>query len=150
MSKNISPSGSQEIVFPHHPPVEETQHEGKTWSVRNPITATALKFTAIGLVALVIIGSLVGIGASGGFGPGGWLQHKVNLTVGQGLLYIGLPVVGAGAVTALGCNYGPEVAAHFTEKLKVHREEQEQTAHVKEILAFQEELEEEEGMAKTT
>ena len=55
--------------------IEESIHEGKTWSVKNPTAAMALKFTAIGLIATLIIGALVGIGATGGFGPHGWLQQ---------------------------------------------------------------------------
>lgn len=124
----VSRSGSEEII---NKTIEDgssskmSSHEGKTWSVRNPRAATALKFGSIGLVALLIIGTLVGIGASGGFGADGWLQQTAlpaikkafeefahwvvkvykevcaflaitpDMNVWQGLAYVATPIVGA-------------------------------------------------------
>lgn len=45
------------------------------WADKNPRKALALKYGLITLLALAVMGSLVGIGASGGFGSSSWLQH---------------------------------------------------------------------------
>ena len=63
---------------------QESISEGRSWCVKNPRAAVALKFTAIGLVFTLIIGALVGIGASGGFGPEGWLQQTALPAIKQG------------------------------------------------------------------
>ena len=88
---------------------------GKTWSAENP--KCCVKYSAIGLVATLIIASLVGIGVSGGFGPTGWLQHTAipairkfldtipDLNVWQGFAYIAAPILGAGIISGITYKY---------------------------------------------
>ena len=68
-----------------------------------------------------------------------FLDMKANLTVGQGLLYIGLPVVGALAIIGLGRKYGPGAIGHLKAKHAEYQKEQAEDAKIKQILADHEE-----------
>src|SRR5262245_39190927 len=122
----------------------------RAWADKNPRAARALKYGGITLLVLAVIGGLVAMGMTGQFSSTGWLNqtafpamkqafqnfgHWVNntvvpavkkfldmkLTVGQGLAYIGAPIVGAGIITLLGVKFGPRIKEKCQEKIEALR-----------------------------
>lgn len=95
----------------------------------NPRTATALKWAALTVLVLAVIGGLVAMGLTNQFASSGWLNQvvfpvmrkffemKANLTIGEGLAYIAAPLIGCGIIVALGYKYIlPCLAAERVER----------------------------------
>lgn len=60
---------------------------------------------AVSLIAFgIIVGPLAALAISGHLMR--FFTLKANLTIGQGLLYIALPVIGGGTITSLGVKHG--------------------------------------------
>ena len=61
-----------------------------------------------------------------------FLDMKANLTVGQGLLYIALPIAGTALLAGLGYKYGPNAVEWLKGKRAEHKTNQEASARARE------------------
>ena len=126
--------------------VRAKQNCVQNWMRKNPGKATALKYAAITSIVLAIIGGLVAMAMTGQFNSTGWLRHtalpaighwinatalpavrkfmdmKANLSIGQGLAYIGAPLAGAGVLLGLGIKFGPRARRDLARRLTDYRE----------------------------
>lgn len=151
--------------------LEETG-KGKGKPIATYVVITVLILAVIGgLVALGLTGQFTSDGwlckvafpaIKKGFEEfGHWVYHtvfpaidkfmhmKANLTVGQGLLYIGLPVVSAAAIIGLGRKYGPGAVDYLKAKHAEHQAEKANDVEIKRILADQAKECEDENKAKS-